>query len=79
MFSRLSCTGIIAENFRSLTFSLLFAYMVVSLLGLESAVIYLGTALGAYYGYRIEGQINEIRTLGGRIMKCASWDYLILA
>jgi hypothetical protein len=79
MFSRLSSPGIIMDNLRSLSLSLTVCSLFIPFLGAEAVIVATGILLGSYYGYVIEKQIHELRTLGGRIMKGKSWDYLVLA
>ena len=71
--------GIIMENLRGLSISLIASTLVMPVLVSEYAGIALGMVVGAYYGYRIEKQTHELRTLGGRVLRCRSWDYLIKA
>jgi hypothetical protein len=79
MLSRLSHPGIIIDNIRGLSFSLTATSLVGPVLGAEALVMALGIMIGSYYGYRIEKETHELRSLGGRILKGRSWDYLVLA
>lgn len=79
MFSRLSSPGIVMDNLRSLSLSLVVCSLFAPVLGTETVIVTTGILLGSYYGYVIEKQMHELRTLGGRIMKGKSWDYLVLA
>ncbi|MCK4714333.1 MAG: hypothetical protein KAT35_02070 [Candidatus Aenigmarchaeota archaeon] len=79
MFSRLSGPGIVMDNLRSLSLSLVVCSLLAPVLGAETIIMTTGILLGSYYGYVIEKQMHELRTLGGRIMKGKSWDYLVLA
>jgi hypothetical protein len=79
MFSRISPLGVVMEDLRSLTIGLLAISMALPVLIPDLAAAALGTALGIHYGYRIEKHMHEIRTLGGRILKAKSWDYLVLS
>lgn len=79
MFSTLSRPGIILENIRNLSFSLIATSLAMPLLGAETVAIAMGVLIGSYYGYRIEKQTHEFSSLGGRVLKGRSWDYLVLA
>lgn len=71
--------GIILENIRSLSFSLMACSLFIPVIGSETITMLLGICLGSYYGYKIENQTHELRSLGGRILEGKAWDYLILA
>ena len=77
-FSRVSWPGIIMDNLRNLSVSLVVCSLFVPFLGAETVIMGTGILLGSYYGYLMEKQIHEFRTLGGRVMKGKSWDYLVL-
>ena len=79
MFSTLSRSGIILENIRNLSFSLIATSLAMPVFRLEALAVALGVLIGSYYGYRIEKQIHEFSSLGGRVLKGRSWDYLVLA
>jgi hypothetical protein len=79
MFSRLSHPGIVLENLRELSLSIMAGSLIFPLFLGDWAILLLGIVIGGYYGYRIEKQTHELRTLGGRVMKCKSWDYLVLS
>ena len=79
MFSRLSQPGIVLENIRSLSFGLTVASLVAPLFQAEIALMAIGILMGTYYGYRIERDTYQFRTLGGRLLKGKNWDYLILS
>ncbi len=79
MFSRISQPGIVFDNLRNLVLSLTVCSFLAPLFDAELFLIVLGFLMGGYYGYRIEKETHEFRTLGGRIMKGRSWDYLIMA
>jgi hypothetical protein len=79
MFSALSRPGIIMENIRSLSFSLMASSLVMPAFRLGAIAVALGALIGSYYGYRMEKQTHEFSSLGGRVLKGRSWDYLILA
>ena len=79
MFSKLSHPGIIMENLRDLSLSIMASSLVFPLFLADSATLLAGIILGGYYGYRIEKQTHELRSLGGRIMKGKKWDYLVLS
>ncbi len=79
MFSALSRPGIILENIRGLSFSLMASSLAMPFLGAESIAIAMGALIGSYYGYRIENQTHEFSSLGGRVLKGRLWDYLVLA
>ena len=79
MLGRISHPGILLDNVRDLSLSVMASSLVIPLLLSWPAAIMTGLLIGVYYGWRIEKQIHELRTLGGRIMKGKSWDYLILS
>ena len=79
MLSRLSHPGIIMSNMRNLSLSVMAGSLFLPLLMADTVVMAFGLLIGGYYGWRTEKQMNELRTLGGRIMKGKRWDYLILA
>jgi hypothetical protein len=70
--------GVILENIRSLSFSLMASSLLIPIFSSETITILLGIFIGSYYGYRMEKQTHELSSLGGRILKCRNWDYLIL-
>ena len=78
MLSRLSHPGIIMDNMRNLSLSIIAGSLFLPLLMADTMVMAFGLLIGGYYGWRIEKQMHELRTLGGRIMKGKRWDYLIL-
>jgi len=77
MFSTMTNLGIIMENLRGLSISLVASTLIMPILFSENAGIAMGMVVGAYYGYRIEKQTHELRTLGGRVLRGKSMDYLI--
>jgi hypothetical protein len=79
MFSTLSRPGIILENVRSLSFSLMASSLALPLLGTEAIAVAICIMIGGYYGYRLEKETHEFSSLGGRILRGGSWDYLVLA
>lgn len=79
MFSTLSRPGIILENIRGLSFSLMATSLAMPAFSPEPLAAALGVLIGSYYGYMIEKQTHEFSSLGGRILKGRSWDYLVLA
>lgn len=78
MFSTLSLPGIILENMRGLSFSLMASSLAVPILGTEAITMAMGILIGGYYGYRLESQTHELSSLGGRVLRGRSWDYLVL-
>ena len=79
MFSKISKTGILMDNLRNLSLSVMASSIFLPMVMAESAIMAFSVLIGGYYGYRIEKQIHDFRELGGRIMKGKSWDYLMLA
>ena len=79
MFSKLSHPGIVFENIRSMSFSIMAYSLVMPLIRLDFITILFGILVGCYYGYMLEKHTHELRSLGGRVMKGKSWDYLVLA
>lgn len=74
-----SYPGIILNNIRSLSLSLMTTSIILQILKSNIFTILIGILIGAYYGYRMEKQTHEFRSLGGRILKGGDWDYLVLA
>lgn len=79
MLSRISHPAIILDNIRELSLSLTATSLIGPFLGAGLPVIALGVMIGCYYGYKLEKETHELRSLGGRILRGRSWDYLILA
>lgn len=79
MFNKLSHPGILLDNIRDLSLSIMASSLFLPLLVAGPVVMLIGLLIGGYYGWRIEKQIHELRTLGGRVMKGKSWDYLMLS
>lgn len=79
MFSRMSHPGIVFSNLRGLSFSLTVSSLVAPIIAAEAVLAATGILLGAYYGYKIEKETHELSSLGGRIIRGKSWDYLALS
>jgi hypothetical protein len=79
MFQRNSPLGVILDNFRSLSISLLFISLFTHLIALEAFIMLIAIAIGTYYGYMIESQVDEFRRLGGRVLRGRNWDYLMIS
>lgn len=79
MFSKLSHLGILMDNMRELSLSIMTSSLFLPLLMADTVAIAFGLLIGGYYGHRIESQIHEFRSLGGRVKTGKSWDYLVLA
>lgn len=67
------------ENLRNLSISLTAGSLFIPMFFAEAVTMAFGIMVGAYYGYRIEKQTHELRSLGGRVMRGKSWDYLVMA
>ena len=78
MFTRISHSGIVMDNIRSLSLGLTVASIVVPLFRTELILIAIGVLMGGYYGYRIEKETHELSSLGGRVYKGKEWDYLVM-
>lgn len=67
------------DNIRSLSLGLTAASLVAPLFRTELILIAIGALMGGYYGYRIEKETHEFKSLGGRVYKGKEWDYLVMA
>ena len=79
MFDKISHSGIVMDNTRDMSISIMASSLFLPLIMADTMIMLFGLLIGGYYGWKIERQIHELRSLGGRIMKCKTFDYLMLS